>query len=189
MCNNIIVLYIFIILKIICIFIIPILVIFLRKKKISKILLIIDIVFLTIFLISNIFKVNKCIYNSSMDGIKRTKTENFIIGYTNMHPRYNNTSQNNIDAIKDYITYTNKKLYYYNQNSDDMKNVYYEYNSNKIYFNTIGNVFSTLSTAMSTLYESETNPIILFNIYKNNNSDIGSREITLEDVYNNAMEV
>ena len=78
MCNNIIILWLFIILKIIVILFLPIFIIAKRKKKYVNILIVVDILFLAFFLICNIFTINKCVYNSNLNGIKRTKTENQI---------------------------------------------------------------------------------------------------------------
>ena len=94
MCNNIIILWLFIILKIIVILFLPIFIIAKRKKKYVNILIVVDILFLAFFLICNIFTINKCVYNSNLYGIKRTKIENQITLYNELHPEeiYGNLS-------------------------------------------------------------------------------------------------
>ena len=66
MCNNIVFLYFMIIIKIVFIIILPLIIIFKRKEKISKKLLIIDVVGLLFLVICNGFTINKCVYNSSI---------------------------------------------------------------------------------------------------------------------------
>ena len=126
MCNNIIVLWLFIILKIIALVILPIIIIIKRKKNYVTYIIIADIALLLFFLICNIFTVNSCVYNSSMDGIKRVKKHNEITLYNEIHP--NTDYGNNPDGIepeKNYTTATGKNLYYFNQNKAYMKTAYY----------------------------------------------------------------
>ena len=75
MCNNIIVLYTFIIIKIIVLVILPVIILIKRKKEYCKILILVEVFLLAFFLLCNIFTINKCVYNSTPDGIKRTNID------------------------------------------------------------------------------------------------------------------
>lgn len=183
MCNNIIVLYIFMILKIICIVVLPVIIFLLRKNKISKILLIIDIAFLLFFLVCNTFNINKCVYNSNIEGIKNTKNRNLIISYNEMHQKNSISTPIGIEAEKTYKTYTGKTLYYFNQNKPNIKNASYDCNDTKIYFNTFGSSLTAFSISVSTLYENAINPLQIFEYYKSKNEDICYEEITIENIY------
>ena len=170
MCNNIIILWLFIILKIIVILFLPIFIIAKRKKKYVNILIVVDILFLAFFLICNIFTINKCVYNSNLNGIKRTKTENQITLYNELHPEeiYGNLSDG-INAEKKYKTSLGKDLYYFNQNKQYMKNAYYTCNGQNIYMNSFGSSITSVSIAISTLYDNNINPVQIFNYYKEEN--------------------
>ena len=85
MCNNVTVLWLFIILKVIAIIILPIIIIIKRKKKYVIYIMVVDIALLLFFLICNIFTINSCVYNSSIDGIKRVKKYNEITLYNEIH--------------------------------------------------------------------------------------------------------
>ena len=112
MCNNAIVLWFFIILKVIAILILPIIIIIKRKKQYVNIFIIIDILLLLFFLICNVFTINKCVYNSNLNGIKRTKIENQINLYNKIHPNsVEGNFSNGVNPEKNYKTATGKTLY------------------------------------------------------------------------------
>lgn len=187
MCNNIIVLSLFIVLKAIVIIILPIIILINRKKKYIKIIIIIDILLLLYLLICNLFSINKCIYNSTIEGIKRTNNENRVELYNEIHPNLDNTSSTGMNPELKYKTYTGKNLYYFNQNKDYMKDVYYECNGEKIYINSFGSSITSLSIAISTLYNNSINPIQIFNYYKTDNPNLCNKTFTIESVYNSII--
>lgn len=188
MCNNIIVLYIFLILKILIYFIVPILLIFLRKRKIFNIVLYIELIILILFLTANIFNKNACLVNSLPPRIKETKEFNTKQLNKSLH-NTNNDYSIKITPNKKYKTFTGRSLYYYNQNKDYMNNVYYKCNDTKIYLNSVGSSITSFSTAISTLYDKAISPVEIFNYYKDSNLNICDSEITLEKVYNSTMKV
>ena len=188
MCNNIIVLYIFIILKVVAVLVLPIIILIKRKKEYVKILVIVDIILLFFFFICNSFNINKCVYNSSIDGIKRVNNENIFDLFFTLHPKEDRYNSNNINPEKNYKTYTGKNLYYYNQNRNYMKNAYYECNNNKVYINSFGSSITTFSMAISTIFDKNINPVEIFDYYKEDTSDICSSEITLDKIYNSVMQ-
>ena len=108
MCDNVITLYIFMILKFIILIILPIIIIIKRKKDYSKILIIVNIVLLLILLICNTFSINKCVYNSTLSGVQRAKNKNNIDNYLSMHPTNNIYTGKMIPAI--FICMDNKTM-------------------------------------------------------------------------------
>ena len=187
MCNNIIVLYIFMFIKIITILILPIIIFIKRKKEYIKILILVEIILLLFFLICNIFTINKCVYNSTFKGIERTNNENTINLSNELHQDEVLYNSKNINPIKKYKTYTKKYLYYYNQNRIDIKNAYYECNGQKIYMNSIGSSITAFSMAFSTIFDNNLNPVQIFNYYKEDTMDICNKQITIDSVYNSVM--
>ncbi len=188
MCNNIIILWLFIILKIIVILFLPIFIIAKRKKKYVNILIVVDILFLAFFLICNIFTINKCVYNSNLNGIKRTKTENQITLYNELHPEeiYGNLSDG-INAEKKYKTSLGKDLYYFNQNKQYMKNAYYTCNGQNIYMNSFGSSITSVSIAISTLYDNNINPVQIFNYYKEDNANLCNIKFDIGSIFSSVM--
>ena len=187
MCNNIIVLWIFIILKIISIIILPIIIIIKRKKDYIKYILIADLILLVFFAICNIFNINKCVYNSSISGINRVNNENRIVYYNNLHPNVDNTGSYNTNPELNYKTYKGQDLYYFNQNRNYLKDNYYECINNKIYLNSNGSSITAFSIAISTLYNKTINPIEILNYYKDDNN-MCDKEITIESIYDSFIQ-
>ena len=188
MCNNIMVLWLFIILKIIALIILPIIIIIKRKKNYAIYIIVADIVLLLFFLICNIFTINKCVYNSNLGGIQRTKSENEITLYNEIHPNtdYGNNSDG-IEPEKKYITSTGKNLYYFNQNKAYMKTAYYTCNNQKIYMNSFGSSITAVSTAISTLYDNNINPVQVFNLYKSDNPDLCNMKFDIGSIFSSIM--
>lgn len=187
MCNNVIVLYIFVILKLCAFFIIPFILILIRKKKIFKIILYINILILSFLLISNIFKSNACVYNSTKSGIELVEKMNQQEEINNLHKEGSSPSSN-VQPQKNYKTYTGKTLYYYNQNDESIKNAYYKCNGKKVYLNTVGSAFTSLSISVSTLYNNNVNPVEIFNYFKEDNFDMCNADFSLENIYDSLIE-
>lgn len=187
MCNNLIVLYIFIILKVIVIFILPIVIYLLRKKEFVKYLIAIDLFFLAFFLFCNVFNINKCVYNSNPEGIKRTNNENKIKVYNELHPIDTSYADANLKSKASSKTYTGKTLHYYNLNRKELKDLYFECKDQKIYFNSFGSSLTAFSTAISTLYNRDISPITLFEYYKTDNYDMCKATFSIDDLYNTLM--
>lgn len=184
MCNNIIVLWLFIILKIIALVILPIIIIIKRKKNYVTYIIIADIALLLFFLLCNIFTINSCVYNSNLDGIKRVKKHNEITLYNEIHPNtdYGNNSDG-IEPEKNYTTATGKTLYYFNQNKAYMKTAYYTCNNEKIYMNSFGSSMTSVSIAISTLYDNSINPVQILNFYKEDNSDLCNMKFDINSIF------
>ena len=68
-----------------------------------------------------------------------------------------------------------------------MKNSYYKCNGKKVYLNSIGSGITSFATAISTLYDKAISPVEIFNIYKDNNSDLCNSNISLEKIYKSTM--
>ena len=187
MCNNIIVLGIFIFLKVVAVIILPIIIFVKRKKQYAKIILIIDLLLLAFFLICNVFTINKCVYNSSIEGFKRITNEKNINLYSKTDEHLNLNSSD-IKPSKNYKTFSGKDLYYFNQNRDYMKDLYLECDGNNIYINSFGSGITAFSTVISTLYQKNISPVEVFKIYKNTNINSCNKKITLEDIYNSTMQ-
>ena len=150
--------------------------------------MIVDIALLLFFLICNAFTINSCVYNSSIDGIKRVKKYNEITLYNEIHP--NTDFGNNPDEVnpeKNYKTSTGRTLYYFNQNKAYMKTAYYTCNNQKIYMNSFGSSITAVSTAISTLYDNNINPIQVFNIYKSDNPDLCNIKFDVGSVFSSIM--
>ena len=188
MCNNIIVLWLFMILKIIALIILPIIIIIKRKKNYIIYIVFADIVLLLFFMICNIFTINSCVYNSNIDGFKRVEKYNEITLYNEIHPNtdYGNNSDG-IEPEKKYITSTGKNLYYFNQNKAYMKTAYYICNNQKIYMNSFGSSITAISTTISTLYDNNINPVQVFNLYKNDNLDLCNTKFDIGSVFSSVM--
>lgn len=182
MCQNIIVLYTFMVLKIIVIAILPIIILIKRKKNYAKILIIIDIILLLFLLMCNIFAINKCVYNSTVSGINRAKNQNKLDLYTSIHPMVDNSSYIGINPELNYKTYNGKNLYYYNINRNYMKDTYYECGEEKIYINSFGSAITSYSIAISTLYDSNINPVQIFSYYKQENTDLCNKIMTIDNI-------
>lgn len=189
MCENIIVLYFFMILKIIIIAILPLIILIKRNKNYAKILIIIDLILLIFLLMCNTFTINKCVYNSTLSGIEKTKNKNKIDSYVTMHPNIDNTSYMGINPELNYKTYNGRNLYYYNINRNYMKDTYYECEEEKIYINSFGSAITSYSIAISTLYDSNINPVQVFNYYKQENLDLCNKLITIDNIHEAIMKV
>ena len=185
MCNNIVILWLFIILKVLILLVIPIIIIIKNKKKYINILIFIEILLLFILMICNFFTINKCIYNSSLEGIKRTKNENQIILYNKVHPtELNGNVSSGINPEKNYKTATGKNLYYFNQNKEYMKTAYYTCNNERIYMNSFGSSITSVSIAISTLYDNSINPVQMLNFYKEDNLDLCNMKFDINSIFN-----
>lgn len=187
MCNNIIVLYIFIFLKIIAVVILPIAIFIFRKKEFNKYIIGTDVCLLIFFFTCSAFNINKCVYNSNPEGIKRTNMENKITIYNEIHPTRLLPDINTIEPDSTYKTYTGKKLYYFNQNSESLKNFYYECKDQKVYFNSFGSSISAFSSAVSTLYNRNINPVKVYDIYKDYNVNMCDASFSIDDIYSKFM--
>ena len=181
MCDKILVLYIFLIIKILIYIIIPITLIFVRKRKIFKYILYVEIILLLIFAINNYIGRNACISNSSLRAIKQVKETNkmkVISDESNLNYA--------ITPSKKYQMYNKNNLYYYNQNSEGINNQYYECGNKKIYMNSIGSAFTSFSIAISSLYQKIIDPVTIFKYYKSD-YNICDNGITIENIYNSTM--
>ena len=181
MCDKILVLYIFLIIKILIYIIIPITLIFVRKRKIFKYILYVEIILLLIFAINNYIGRNACISNSSLSAIKQVRKTNkmkVISDESNLNYA--------ITPSKKYQMYNKNNLYYYNQNSEGINNQYYECGNKKIYMNSIGSAFTSFSIAISSLYQKSIDPVTIFKYYKSD-YNICDNGITIENIYNSTM--
>ena len=188
MCDNIIILYLFMFLKIVAIIVLPIVIFLKRKKEYVKYLMYFDIGILLFFLICNLFTINSCVYNSTFDGIERVKNKNAITLYNKIHPNIQTEySSEGIISDKNYKTIKNRSLYYYNQTKPYMNNAYYECNDKKVYIDSVGSSITSLSISLSTLYGKELNPIEIFDYYKQDNTNLCNVDFSVESIYNSVM--
>ena len=173
----------FFVIKIVVLIVIPLLSLFFSRndfKNRLKPLIIIDIAIIIVFIVLRIFN-NNCIVNSNINGIKissyKDTTESIV-----EDSDANDISKVNIQPDTNYRTYQNKNLYYFNQNSAAIKDSYYMCNGKKVYMNSFGNGLTAFSIAISTLYNSNINPITLLNNYKENN-DICGNKMTIYSLF------
>ncbi len=185
-CDNVVILYIFLILKLLIVIIIPFLIFLNRKKYNMKHFIIIEIVLLLTLLILNVFNLNSCIYNSNIDGIKRMKLKKDIINYNNSHN--SNEYYEDIYEIEPdnyYKTYQGNKFYYYNQNnkligSKKLTCSIYE-NS---YMNKYGAPITSVSMAISSLLDSNISPVDIMDLYLSDEANNCSESVNIVDVFN-----
>ena len=182
MCDRSSILVIFLILKVLILVVIPITLFLLykRENKYFKMVGLIEIVLLILLIVLRIFN-NNCVINSNINGIKLNNLKNnedVIIEYDNL------LDDSNIQPDTNYKTYQNKNLYYFNQNSISIKDSYYICNGKKVYMNSFGSGLTAFSIAISTLYNSNINPITLLNNYKENN-DICENKMTVYSLFSN----
>lgn len=169
MCNNIIILYIFMFIKLAAIFIIPIIILVKRKTHISKILIIVDIILLSLLLIGNAFKTSSCVYNSTINGINRVKKENQIKLYSNIHSGTDiNYNLGDISPSKYYKTFIGSQFYYYNQNDKGIGQRKITCEGNDYYMNKYGSSITSISMAISTLLNRNISPIEILELYTSN---------------------
>ena len=188
MCNNIIVLYIFCIIKIMSVTLFPILIFIKRKSKYNFIFGLLNIFLLLFFIICSLLNVNKCVYNSTKKGIERTKNENIITTYSELHPKKEYIyDDDNVSYKSNFKTYLEKNLYYYNINNADLKDTFYTCNDKKIYFNSFGGSISAMSIALSTVYGNPINPIKIFNFYNSDNIDLCTSTFDIESISNTIL--
>lgn len=182
MCNNIVVLYLFMFLKIAAIFIIPIVIFIKRKKRISKILTAIDIILLIFFLICNLFTVNSCVYNSNINGISRVKKENQINLFNTIHIDSNISYDSEGINPRYYKTFKGLQFYYYNQNDKTIGTREISCAGRNHYMNKYGSSITSVSMVVSTLLNRNITPVDIMNLYISNVSDC-SNGINIEDIF------
>lgn len=183
LCDNSIILVIFIIIKIFIYFIFPFIIYKKKDIEIAKYFIATEIILLVCLLICNFFNINKCIYNSNLSGIKKSMIKHRIINYNENH--YNIDEYNSVDKIepqKFYSTYKGRKFYYYNQNNDFLKNRSLSCDESK-YFNKYGAPVTATAMSVSTVLNTNINPIKLLNLLDNEYYDCENK-IDISDVFN-----
>ena len=68
-----------------------------------------------------------------------------------------------------------------------MKTAYYTCNNKKIYMNSFGSSITAISTAISTLYDNNINPVQVFNLYKSDNTDLCNMKFDIGSVFSSVM--
>ncbi len=166
-CDKSTVLIIFLIFKIFVFIIIPLIIIKNRNKTYNKYIIYTDIILIITILLCNMFSVNSCIYNSNIEGLKKSKIKKNIINYSDLH--YSEDTYENLEEIKantTFKTYRGKDFYYYNQN-----NLLVKYNKlpcteiNDLYMNKYGSELTSVAMALSTIMQRDISPIDLFELY------------------------
>ena len=66
-----------------------------------------------------------------------------------------------------------------------MKNAYYTCNGQNIYMNSFGSSITSVSIAISTLYDNNINPVQIFNYYKEE-MEVQTKEIAFPSVHFNS---
>lgn len=182
LCDNSIILSIFILIKIFIYIVFPIIIIKKKDYEYIKYFVITETILLLGLLISNVFNFNSCIYNSNISGIKRANLKNKIINYNSLHysdEDYTNTTD--IEPNTYYKTYTGKEFYYYNQNDVFLKEQLLACGSNK-YFNKYGASITSTAMAVSTVLGNKVTPIDILELYNNEFFDC-SESVNIGDVF------
>lgn len=182
LCDNSIILSIFIVIKIFIYIIFPIIIVKKRKYEYVKYLIIIEIILLLALLISNIFSLNSCIYNSNISGIKKATLKKKILNYNSLH--YSEDDYENItdiDPANYYKTYNGKDFYYYNQNDIFLKQKKLECGNDK-YFNKYGASITSTAMAVSTILQNKVTPIDILDLYNSKFYDC-SNDVSIGDVF------
>jgi hypothetical protein len=184
-CDSRIVLTIFIIFKIFVFIIIPILIIKNKNREETKYIIYTDIILIVTILLCNMFTVNKCIYNSNFDGLKKSKIKSSILDYSSLHYSSENYEDlEDITANTTYKTYKGKDFYYYNQNDLLIK-----YNKlpcteiSEMYMNKYGSEITSVSMALSTILQRDISPVDLFELYTEYDSSECSLGIDIGELF------
>lgn len=182
LCDNNIILVIFMIIKVFVYIIFPIIIIKKRKYEYVKYLIITELILLLTLLISNIFNLNSCIYNSNISGIKKMNLKKQILEYNSIHYSDEDyTNINDIDPSAYYKTYLGKQFYYYNQNDVFLKDQLFECGHNK-YFNKYGAPITTTAMAVSTILDTKVTPVDILDLYNSELFDC-SNSVNIGDVF------
>lgn len=182
LCDNNIILFIFIVIKLFIYIIFPIIIIKKRKYNYVKYFIITEIILLLTLLISNVFNLNSCIYNSNISGIKKSILKEKILNYNSIH--YSDQDYEGITDIEPnsyYKTYTGKQFYYYNQNDIFLKDKKLECGQNK-YFNKYGSSITSTAMAVSTILDIKITPIDILDLYNSEYFDC-SNDVNIGDVF------
>ena len=181
-CDNTIVLSIFILIKIFIYIIFPIIIFKKRKYEYVKYFIITEIILLLSLLVSDVFSLNKCVYNSNISGIKKSSLKKKVINYNSLH--YSDEDYESVDEIEPieyYKTYVGKDFYYFNQNDVFLKNKKLECGENK-YFNKYGSAITATSMAVSTVLDLNITPIDVLDLYNSEYFDC-SDNVNIGDVF------
>lgn len=182
LCDNSIVLSIFILIKVFIYIVFPIIIVKKRKYEYVKYFIITEIILLLCLLISNVFSINSCIYNSNINGIKKANLKNKIFEYNSLHySKEEYTDITDINPIEYYTTYPGKDFYYYNQNDVFLKEKLLECGSNK-YFNKYGAPITSVAMAVSTILQTKVTPIDILDLYNSEFYDC-SNSVNIGDVF------
>lgn len=182
LCDNSIILSIFILIKIFICIIYPIIIIKKRKYDYVRYFIITEIILIMALLISNIFSLNSCVYNSNISGIKKANLKSKILEYNSLH--YSDEDYTNItdiDVAAYYKTYIGKDFYYYNQNDVFLKEQLLECGNNK-YFNKFGAPITSTAMAVSTILDTKVTPIDILDLYNSEFFDCSS-SVNIGDVF------
>lgn len=182
LCDNNIVLFIFIIIKIFIYIIFPIIIIKKRNYDYVKYFIITEILLVLSLLISNVFSLNSCIYNSNISGMKKSSLKKKVINYNSIHYTSEEyESVTDIEPLEYYKTYKGKDFYYYNQNDTFLKQKKLECGQNKN-FNKYGSSITSTAMAVSTILETNITPIDILDLYNSEYYDC-SDSVNIGDVF------
>ena len=164
--NNYVFLIVVFIFKIIILLALPIYILFFYKKEKNR-LIIIEIVLLSILIILRIFN-NTVIVNSSFGRLKELYRENI---YTNDNSSIIENEEDFDVYITDqiYKTKNGSNVYYFNNNSYPLNNKRFYYNGTAGYLKHYGTGITALSMTISSLLDSNIDPIELLNLSIKNN--------------------
>ena len=181
-CDNGIVLSIFIVIKVFIYIIFPIIIVRKRNYEYVKYFIITEIILILTLLICNIFNLNRCIYNSNISGIKKTIKKSKILDYNSLH--YSGEDYEMVTEIEPstyYKTYTGKQLYYYNQNDIFLKYKKLECGNDR-YFNKYGSSITSTAMAVSTILQINITPIDILDLYNSEYYDC-TNDVNIGDVF------
>ena len=145
-----------------------------------------EIILLISIILSNVFSLNKCIYNSNINGLNKSSIKKEILNYNETH--YSNEDYEAVDELKPddtFKTYKGTTFYYYNQNNDFLKNKSFTCND-EMYLNKYGAPIASTSMAISTLLNENISPIDILDLY-NEESLYCEEDINIGDVFEAAV--
>ena len=160
MCDRSSVLILFLIIKIILLIILPIilLILYRRESKVFNIVGALNIVFLVLLIILRLIG-NDCVSNSNFSYLKAKNN-----GTIDENP---STYYDTVLSTDKYLTKENKNAYYYDINSEPLKNVLITCNK-KSYMEQYGSGISAIATLISTKYNFDLNIIYIITYLDNN---------------------
>lgn len=189
---NPVLLFVIFIFKIILILSLPVYIIFKKEKnkKTSNILIIINLVFFSLFIVLKIFN-NPYIVNSSILGVKNLINKS---KYTDKTVSLSN-DPNIVEEIvtdKIYKTKSGSNVYYFNSNISPLRDKKVNCENNYVYFKNVGNNITSIATLLSSELNKNIDPLEILKLSIKNDifdCDTGVDTSSLLDLISNNYNV